>query len=87
MTEQSRQFFKTLTEKDRRRFAALEAERIGWHGVGEVSAFYGFIHIPFARANANWRTASTMNIRSASGNPAEGGNLRKATIPTLMTRF
>jgi len=40
MTEQSRQFFKTLTEKDRRRFAALEAERLGWHGVREVSEFY-----------------------------------------------
>lgn len=41
MTEQSRQFFTSLSEKDRRRFAALEAERIGWHGVEEVSQFYG----------------------------------------------
>ena len=41
MTEQSRQFFKTLSEKDRRRFVALEAERLGWHGVEEVSQFYG----------------------------------------------
>jgi hypothetical protein len=41
MTEQSRQFFKTLSEKARRRFAALEATRIGWHGVPAVSEFYG----------------------------------------------
>jgi hypothetical protein len=41
MTESSRQFFTSLSEKDRRRFAALEAERIGWHGVEEVSEFYG----------------------------------------------
>jgi hypothetical protein len=41
MTEHSRQFFKTLSEKDRRRFATLEAERLGWHGVEEVSQFYG----------------------------------------------
>lgn len=41
MTESSRQFFMSFSEKDRRRFAALEAERIGWHGVEEVSEFYG----------------------------------------------
>jgi hypothetical protein len=41
MTKSSRQFFTSLSEKDRRRFAALEAERIGWHGVEEVSEFYG----------------------------------------------
>lgn len=40
MTERSRQFFNSLSEKDRRRFAALEAERLGWHGVQEVSEFY-----------------------------------------------
>lgn len=40
MTEQSRQFFDSLSEKDRRRFAALEADRLGWHGVREVSEFY-----------------------------------------------
>ena len=40
MTESSRQFCDSLSEKDRRRFAALEAERVGWHGVREVSQFY-----------------------------------------------
>jgi hypothetical protein len=40
MTENSRQFFDSLSEKDRRRFAALEAERLGWHGVQAVSEFY-----------------------------------------------
>jgi hypothetical protein len=41
MTESSQQFFDSVSEKDRRRFAALEAERLGWHGVQEVSQFYG----------------------------------------------
>lgn len=40
MTQSSRQFFDSLSEKDRRRFAAIEAERLGWHGVREVSEFY-----------------------------------------------
>jgi hypothetical protein len=41
MTTMSRQFFDSLSEKDRRRFAAVEAERMGWYGVQEVSVFYG----------------------------------------------
>jgi len=41
MTEGSRKFFYSVSEKDRRRFAALEADRLGWHGVREVSEFYG----------------------------------------------
>jgi hypothetical protein len=41
MTESSRQFFDSVSEKERRRFAAVEAERLGWHGVREVSEFYG----------------------------------------------
>lgn len=40
MTEMARQFFDSLSEKDRRRFAAVEAERLGWHGVEDVSEFY-----------------------------------------------
>lgn len=41
MNEMSRQFFDSLSEKDRRRFAAVEADRVGWHGVKDVSEFYG----------------------------------------------
>ena len=41
MTPQSRQFFDSLSEKDRRRFAALEATRLGRSGVPKVSEFYG----------------------------------------------
>lgn len=40
MTTSSRKFFDRLSEKNRRRFAAIEAERLGGHGVREVSAFY-----------------------------------------------
>ena len=31
--EQTRAFFKTLSERDQRRFAALEARRLGWDRV------------------------------------------------------
>jgi transposase len=41
MNECSRRFFDSLSEKDRRRFAAVEADRLGRHGVREVSEFYG----------------------------------------------
>jgi hypothetical protein len=41
MNEYSRRFFEHLSEKEQRRFAGLEAHRVGWHGVQQVSAFYG----------------------------------------------
>jgi hypothetical protein len=40
MNECSRRFFDSLSDKDRRRFAAVEATRLGRHGVREGSAFY-----------------------------------------------
>ncbi len=40
MDEYSRKFFDSLSEKDRRRFVALEAHRRGRNGVKEVSEFY-----------------------------------------------
>ena len=35
--EQTRAFFKTLSERDQRRFAALEAARSGWGGITYVA--------------------------------------------------
>jgi hypothetical protein len=34
---QTRAFFKTLSERDQRRFAALEAARLGWGGITYVA--------------------------------------------------
>ena len=39
--EQTRAFFKTLSERDQRRFAALEARRLGWGGIGYVAGVLG----------------------------------------------
>ena len=35
--ELMRSFFKTLSEKDRRRYAAVEAQKLGWGGIGYIS--------------------------------------------------
>lgn len=39
--EQTRAFFNTLSERDQRRFAALEARRLGWGGIGYVAGVLG----------------------------------------------
>ena len=41
MDELSFNYFQSVSEKDKRRFAGLEARRLGWHGVKAVSQFYG----------------------------------------------
>lgn len=41
MDAYSLRYFQCLSEKDKRRFAGLEAMRLGWHGVTKVSQFYG----------------------------------------------
>jgi len=40
MDAYSLRYFQCLSEKDKRRFAGLEARRLGWHGVTKVSRFY-----------------------------------------------
>ena len=39
--EQTRAFLITLSERDQRRFAALEARRLGWGGIGYVAGVLG----------------------------------------------
>lgn len=34
-------FYKSLTEKDRRRYAAVEAEKLGYGGVGYIAELFG----------------------------------------------
>lgn len=38
---QAQAFFKTLSERDQRRFAALEARRLGWGGIEYVAGALG----------------------------------------------
>ena len=39
--ERMREFYQTLSEKDRRRFVALEAARLGHGGVGYIASVLG----------------------------------------------
>jgi hypothetical protein len=39
--ESKKLFLKSLNERTRRQFLALEANRLGWHGVQIVSAAFG----------------------------------------------
>lgn len=41
MERAAQRFFTSLSERDQRRFAGLEAKRMGWHGVRDISQRYG----------------------------------------------
>jgi hypothetical protein len=38
---QAQAFFQTLSERDQRRFAAVEAERLGWGGIQYIAGVLG----------------------------------------------
>ena len=39
--QQMRQFYQSLSEKDRRRYAAIEAVKLGWGGITYISQLFG----------------------------------------------
>jgi len=50
--ERMRAFWETLSEKDQRRFAALEAARLGWGGDLYIAGVLGCSTRTIARGNA-----------------------------------
>jgi hypothetical protein len=87
MTESSRQFFDSLSEKERRRFAAVEAERLGWHGVREASEFYG-IHPNTIRRGKQELAAGLSDQESGRiRKPGGGRKLAEAQYPDIDDAF
>jgi hypothetical protein len=86
MNEYSRQFFQQLSEKEQRRFAGLEAHRLGRHGVQQVSAFYG-LHPHTVRKGKHELTSGRRDDDGRVRRP--GGGRKKAEIkqPALETAF
>ncbi|MDJ0571593.1 MAG: hypothetical protein QNJ53_21460 [Pleurocapsa sp. MO_192.B19] len=39
--QQMQQFYRSLSEKDRRRYAAIEAVKLGWGGITYISQLFG----------------------------------------------
>ena len=85
MNEYSRRFFQQLSEKERRRFAGLEASRLGWHGVQHVSAFYGMHPHTIRKGHAELMADLPEDRRSRR----PGGGRKKAEVqqPELEAAF
>ena len=49
-----KRFFDSLDEKDRRRYAAIEAEKLGYGGVAAIARLLGLTKKPSAPAAATW---------------------------------
>lgn len=65
-------FFKSLSEKDRRRYAAIEAQKIGRGGITYISAFLGCDEKTIRKGITEFDDADAMereNIRSLGGGP------------------
>jgi hypothetical protein len=45
--------FRTLSEKDRRRYAAIEAKKLGWGGAGYISELFGIDYDTIRRGLAD----------------------------------
>ena len=82
-TEQNmRDFFMTLSEKDQRRFAALEAKQLGYGGVKYVAAVLGCSQRTIERGFAE---LDDLSNDPAAGRVRRPGAGRKKTLrPTPM---
>ena len=66
-----KRLFDSLREKDRRRYAAVEATKLGHGGVEYIAACWGAIPRPFARDRRNWKSGTTWtpDVSEKKGRP------------------
>ena len=83
---QMRDFYWSLSEKDRRRYAALEAAKLGYGGFTYLAQVFGCDRHPFAHGQAELRDPAALaqpRIRAVGG----GRKPSLATIPALDAAF
>lgn len=77
--QQMQQFYHSLSEKDRRRYAAIEAVKLGWGGITYISQLFGcdYYTIRFGIEELDDESAMNMSEIRRSG----GG--RKSAFETI----
>jgi DNA replicative helicase MCM subunit Mcm2 (Cdc46/Mcm family) len=77
--QQMQQFYHSLSEKDRRRYAAIEAVKLGWGGITYISQLFGcdYYTIRFGIEELDDKSAMNMSEIRRSG----GG--RKSAFETI----
>jgi hypothetical protein len=82
----AREFFNHLSEKEKRLFAALEATRLGRHGVQRASEFYQ-IHPNTIRRGKRELATGTGKTSTRVREPGGGRKKSEETYPTLDAIF
>ena len=79
LEQQMQGFYHSLSEKDRRRYAAIEAVKLGWGGITYISQLFGcdYYTIRFGREELDDESAMSMSEIRRSG----GG--RKSVFETI----
>ena len=79
LEQQMQGFYHSLSEKDRRRYAAIEAVKLGWGGITYISQLFGcdYYTILFGREELDNESAMSMSEIRRSG----GG--RKSVFETI----
>ena len=78
--ERVRGFYQTLSEKDRRRYAALEARRLGRGGIRYVAEVVGCSRRTIERAGAE---VAELPVDPAAGRVRRSGAGRKKKAPAI----
>jgi hypothetical protein len=77
--EQMQRLYQSLSEKDRRRYAAIEAAKLGWGGISYISALFGCNDASIRMGLRELEDESAMNSPRIR---AEGGG-RKTAFETI----
>ena len=77
--QQMQQFYHSLSEKDRRRYAAIEAVKLGWGGITYISQLFGCDYYTIRFGIEELDDPSAMNLK---GIRRSGGG-RKSAFETI----
>ena len=67
--QQMQQFYHSLSEKDRRRYAAIEAVKLGWGGLTYISQLFGCDYYTIRFGIEELNDPSAINLREVRLNP------------------
>jgi hypothetical protein len=77
--QQMQRLYSSLNEKDRRRYAAIEAIKLGWGGISYVSGLFGCDYYTLRQGMAELDDEASMSM---SGIRREGGG-RKSALESI----
>ena len=89
LEQKMKKFYETLSEKDKRRYAGVEAMKFGRGGVAYITRVLGCSRKTVLKGLKELNTLSQeqSSKKNASGNPVEGANAMMKPIQGLTRNF